>query len=326
MTTIGVDLGGTKLVAGLVGGDGAVLATRLAPTPVGDYDAALEAIVALVAELQGEAGAIGESAAAVGVAAAAFLDPERTEIRQAANLGWRDRPLRRDLEARLALPVTVVNDADAAAWGEHVHGAGKDASSLVLITLGTGVGGGVIVGGRLVSGANGLGGELGHLRVVPNGRPCACGARGCLEQYASGTALCRAARAGARARPTAARRLLALAGGDAAAIDGLHIVAAARDRDAVAVAALDDIARWLGLAVAHVIAFLDPAVVLVGGGLAAAGELLLAPARAACAEHSAMPALRRGVPLRAARLGTDAGMVGAAALARETRAARATAA
>jgi len=313
--TIGLDLGGSKLAAGLVDASGTVLAVGHRPVRGADYDDALDAIVALVGRLQGDSGEAGGGAVGVGVAAAAFLDADRTRIVHAANLGWHDRPLRGDLENRLELPVTLVNDADAAAWGEYVHGAGRGQSSIVLITLGTGVGSGIVIDGQLVCGAHGVGGELGHMPVVVDGRPCVCGGRGCLEQYASATALCRAAQEGARARPNAARRLLGLAG-DVEAVDGRHIVAAARAGDPVALAAFDEVGRWLGVAVAHVVALLDPALVLIGGGLVAAGELILAPASAGYSRHTGMPNLRPTPPLHRARLGANAGVVGAAALAR----------
>jgi len=312
---IGLDLGGSKLAAGLVDAEGTVLALRRWPARGADYDAALDAIVTIIGRLRDDAEELGGHAAAVGIAAAAFLDADRTRIVHAANLGWHDRPLISDLDDRLDLPIRLANDADAAAWGEHLHGAAVAAPSLVLVTVGTGVGSGIVIDGQLVCGAHGLGAELGHMPVVPNGRPCPCGARGCLEQYASATSLRRAAQNGARAHPDAARRLVACAGG-IDAIDGPHIVAAARAGDAVALAAFDEVGHWLGLGIAHVVALLDPAVVLLGGGLVAAGDLILGPATDAYSQHTGIPKLRTSPPLRRARLGAHAGVVGAAALAR----------
>ena len=313
---IGVDVGGTKLAAGLVGADGALLAAHRWPERVRDYDAALDAIAALVARLREQAAAGGDDVVAVGVAAAAFLDADRTHVRHAANLDWHDRGLLADLAARVALPVTLVNDADAAAWGEHVHGAAAGDASVVLITLGTGVGSGIVVDRRLVTGAHGLGGEIGHLPVVPGGRACPCGGRGCLEQYASGPALRRAAIERATADPCAARRLLEAAGGTLEAIDGPAVLAAARDGDPAARAAFGEVGRWAGIAAAHAVALLDPGVVLLGGGLADAGELILAPAQAAYEQHVGIPALHADRRLGLARLGAHAGTIGAAALAR----------
>ena len=313
---IGVDVGGTKLAAGLVDGDGALLAQQRWPERVHDYEAVLDAIATLVARLREQAASRGAEVGAVGVAVAAFLDAERTRVRHAANLGWHDHGLRADLAARLALPVTLVNDADAAAWGEHAHGAAAALAGVVLITLGTGVGGGVVVDRRIVAGAHGLGGEIGHLPVVPDGRACPCGGRGCLEQYASGPALRRAAIERAAADPSAARRLLEAAGGEPEAIDGPAVLAAARAGDPVALGAFEDVGRWAGIAAAYVVALLDPDVVLLGGGLADAGELLLAPAQAAYEQHVGIPALHGGRRLGLASLGPDAGIVGAAALAR----------
>ena len=313
--TIGLDLGGSKLAAGLVDAAGTVLAVRHWPARGADYDEALDAIVTLVRRLQDDAAQVGGRAAGVGVGAAAFLDADRTRIVHGANLGWHDRPLSGDLDDRLELPITLVNDAGAAAWGEYVHGAGQGQSSIVLVTLGTGVGSGIVIDGQVVCGAHGLGGELGHMPVVVDGRPCVCGGRGCLEQYASATALRRAAQKGARARPNAARRLLGLAG-DVEAVDGRHIVAAARTGDPVALAAFDEVGRWLGVGIAHIVALLDPAIVLIGGGLVAAEELILAPARAGYSRHTGIPKLHPSPPLQLARLGANAGVIGAAALAR----------
>lgn len=313
---IGVDLGGTKLVAGLVDADGACLAQERWPRRIGGYDEALDAIAQLVGGLQRDAAADGGGVAALGVAVAAFLDTERAQVRHAANLDWRERPLRADLAARVGLPVTLANDADAAAWGEHVHGAGAGRPGLLLLTVGTGLGTGLVLDGRLVTGAHGLAPELGHAPVAPGGRDCPCGARGCLEPYASGTALRRAAQEAARADPAAARRLLAHAGGTVEAIDGPAVLAAAREGDAAALAAFAEVGHWLGIGVAHAVALLDPALVLIGGGLADAGKLLLAPARAACAAHVGMPGLRGAIAIEPARLGALAGVVGAAALSR----------
>ena len=193
--TIGVDLGGTKLVAAIVDADGRVSSLRRWPGRVSGYDDALGAITALAGELRQDAEAAGDTVVAVGVAIAAFLTADRDRVRDATNLtGWRDRPLRADLSERLGLPVVIENDADAAVWGEYVHGAARGEPCVVMATVGTGIGGGIVVGGALVRGGFGLAGEFGHLVVVPDGRPCGCGTRGCLEAYASGTALTRSVR------------------------------------------------------------------------------------------------------------------------------------
>jgi glucokinase len=315
--TIGIDLGGTKLVAALVDADGRVSSLRRWPGRVSAYDEALDAIAELAGQLQSEAEHRGEEVVAAGVAIAAFLTADRARVRDATNLvGWRDRPFRDDLRERLRLPVVIENDADAAVWGECVHGAGRGQRCVVMATVGTGIGGGIVVEGALVRGGFGLAGEFGHLVVVPDGRLCGCGSRGCLEAYASGTALTRSVRAAAAAEPDGARRLLDRAGGDLERIDGPTITALALEGDPMAVRHLAALGEWLGRGLAQVAAVLDPNVLVIGGGLAeAAGELIAGPARR---EYAAGVSIRDTRPVGAlhlARLGNTAGIVGAGALA-----------
>ena len=200
--TIGVDLGGTKLVAAVVHGGGRVSSLRRWPRRVAGYEEALDAIADQVASLRREAEERGETVVAVGVAIAAFLTARRDRVRGATYLtGWDDRPFPADLRTRVGVPVIMENDADAAAWGEFVLGAGRGEQSVVMTTVGTGIGGGIVVDGHLLRGGFGLAGELGHIVVAPGGRPCGCGSRGCLEAYASGTALTRSVRAAAASDP-----------------------------------------------------------------------------------------------------------------------------
>jgi glucokinase len=187
---------------------------------------------------------------------------------------------------------------------------------MMLLTVGTGLGGGIVLNGELVRGAFGIGGELGHVRMVPDGRPCGCGQRGCWEQYASGTALLRAARALAVEDPTAARALLSAAGGDAAALSGNMVTEAALAGDPASVSLFAELGRWLGEGIASMANVMDPAVVVIGGGVADAGDLLLAPARDAFATLLSGGENRPHLEIRAARLGNDAGIIGAADLAR----------
>jgi glucokinase len=320
---VGVDLGGTKLTGALVDADGTLEGLTRWPRPVREYGETIDALSAIVDGLRARAAELGRPVTALGMAVAAWLDAERSGVLQAANLGWRDRPLRADVSRRVGLPVVLVNDGDAAAWGEYRFGAGAEARSLLLVTIGTGVGGGVVIDGRPLTGGSGLGGELGHLAVQADGLPCACGARGCLEMYASATALVRRARECARAEPGAAELLLRLAGGDADRIDGPVVVTAARGGDRVATEALEQIGRWLGRGLAQATAVVDPTLILVGGGLAAAGELLLAPARSAYADALPAQSVRREAPIRLAALGAAAGLVGVAERARASLAAAA---
>jgi glucokinase len=313
---VGVDLGATKLAAGLVDSTGRVLALTRWPHQLRAYDDALDAVAALVHGLHGQAAEWGRHVAAAGVAAAALFDADREVLVHAPILDWHDRPLRADLAARLRLPVVAENDANAAAWGEYRHGAGAGERCLLMVTLGTGVGGGVVIDDRLLSGGFGLAAELGHVKVGAEGRSCPCGARDCLEQYASGTALRRAARTAAARDPSAAPRLLAHAGGDLERIDGPLITAAARAGDPLARRVVGDVGTWLGRGLAQMAAVLDPSLVLVGGGLAVADELILEPARRAYAALVGFHGVRPPAPLRAAALGNTAGVVGVAALAR----------
>jgi glucokinase len=315
---IGVDVGGTKVVAGLVDAHGAVVAQRRDEhARPGDYAAVLDRITAFIDELVDEADARGQAVCeGVGVAIAAFLTADRTRIREAVNLGWPETSSADDLRARLGRAVVIENDADAAAWGEYRFGAGAGAACMVMVTLGTGVGGGLVTAGRLHRGGTGLAMEIGHLQVEPAGRPCPCGAHGCLEQYASGTALGRAGREGAARDPDGAAVLARLAVQEGSAITGALVARAAAAGDPVALAACEEVGRWLGLGLAQVAAVVDPSVVVVGGGAGTAHPVLLEAAREAFGANVGVPRVRPEVAFRVARLGNAAGLVGAADRAR----------
>jgi glucokinase len=308
---VGIDVGGTKIAGGVVDDQGTILATALRVSPATDTHAIESSIEELVDELRGN-----HEITAVGVGAAGFVDSKRSTVMFAPNLAWRDEPLRRDLEKRLGLPVVVENDANAAAWGEFTFGAGADVADTLLVTVGTGVGGGIVLNGELHRGAFGVAAEIGHMRVVPDGILCGCGNRGCWEKYASGTALVREARDQARQGSLIARTLLDRAGGDVEAITGPLITEAARDGDDFARETLAVLGRWLGEGIASLTAVLDPAVVVIGGGVSEAGDLLLDPVRAHFEANLTGRHYRPELEIRGALLGNTAGMIGAADLAR----------
>ena len=308
---IGIDIGGTKIAAGVVDEDGQVLDRRVADTPSTDPAAVLAAIGDIVEDLRRE-----HRVRAIGIGAAGFVDATGSTVLFAPHLAWRNEPLRDATARRTGLPVLVENDANASGWAEWRFGAAQNESDVVLVTLGTGIGGALVIDGRPYRGRYGMAGEFGHMQVVPDGLPCECGNRGCWEQYASGRVLTRLGRASAEAGTELGRRLLDAAGGVADRIQGLHVTAAARDGDQEAVAWLAEVGDWLGVGVANLAAALDPGVVVVGGGVSDAGELLLGPARTAFSRSLTGHGFRTEARIVAAHLGVDAGLIGAADMAR----------
>ncbi|HUR14378.1 MAG TPA: ROK family glucokinase [Mycobacteriales bacterium] len=311
---IGVDVGGTKVAAGVVDEQGRILAHLRRPTPSRSPDDVETTIAELVKELRGE-----HDVVAVGIGAAGFIDSDRAKVYFAPNLAWRDEPLRDDVQALIDLPVVVENDANAAAWAEHRFGAGKGEQDLVCITVGTGIGGGIVLGGSLYRGRFGIGAEFGHMQLVPDGRRCGCGQNGCWEQYCSGRALLREAREVADVRPGLGARLLDLGDGTPESITAPAVTTAAREGDPAALECVRIIGEALGQGLADLAAILDPGAFVIGGGVAEAGDLLLEPARRTFAERLTGGPHRPHAPLLAAELGNDAGLVGAADLARAER-------
>ena len=306
-----MDIGGTKIAAGVVDGDGQVLTEALCDTPSDDVDRTVEAIAEVVAELR----VSHPDVTAVGVGAAGFVDEAGATVLFAPNLAWRNEPLKARLTSRLDLPVLVDNDANTGAWAESRFGAGRGARNVVMVAVGTGIGGGIVLEGRLFRGSFGLAAEFGHQRVIPNGRRCGCGNRGCWEQYCSGKALEREARDLASGAPLAAARILELAGGSIADVRGRHVTQAAQEGDPGAIECLTEVGEWLGQGLADLAAHLDPDVFVIGGGVASAGELLTAPARAVYANNVTGRGHRHLADVRLAALGNRAGFVGAADLA-----------
>jgi len=308
--TIGLDIGGTKISGGVIGSDGTILAKGRRDTPALDPAAIIHEAASLTRELSA-----GYPIDAVGVACAAFIDRAGSTVYFSPNLAWRDEPLQQRLQEALALPVIIENDANAAAWGEFRFGAAVEAGNMVMVTVGTGIGGGIVVDGVLMHGAFGVAAELGHMRVVPGGVRCGCGNRGCWEMYASGTALVREARDLVISGSPLAARLVELCGGDPAALSGPDVTRAAVEGDPAAVELLGDLGVWIGEGVASVAAILDPELIVLGGGVSEAGSLLIDPALAAFRRQLTGRGHRPEAGFTLAELGNDAGMIGAADLA-----------
>lgn len=317
MHAIGIDIGGTKIAGALVDDEGGIVRTERRPTPAGDPDAILDVVTDLVRALGG-----GEPVAAVGVAAAGFIDAAQSVVYYAPNINWRSEPFRDRLAERLpGLDITIDNDANAAGWAEYRFGAGRGSTDMTMLTIGTGVGGAIVAGGRLLRGGFGAAAEIGHLRVVPHGHPCGCGAKGCIEQYGSGRALLRFAGEIADAGGIGQSLAAARAARDGV-LDGTAVAELLEKRDAGAVAALRELGDWLGQACASIGAILDPQVFVFGGGVAVAGDLLLDPVREAYLAHLPARGFHPEPVFTVAELSNDAGVVGAADLARLHAAAR----
>jgi glucokinase len=307
---IGIDIGGTKIAGGLVSEDGTIVRQERRPTPAGDGEAIIDAVVEIVQSLRAD----GEIAG-VGVAAPGFIDAAQSTVYYTPNIPWRSEPLRADLAAQLpGLDITIDNDANAAGWAEYRFGAGRGRRDMTLLTVGTGVGGAIVTEGRLFRGGFGAGAEIGHMRVVPGGLPCGCGQRGCIEQYGSGRALLRYANEIADQRGIG--QALAAARAEHGELDGHHVYELIVAQDPGALFALRELGGWLGQAAASLSAVLDPELFVFGGGVAAAGDLLLEPIREAYLAHLPARGFHPEPDFATAELVNDAGIVGAADLAR----------
>jgi glucokinase len=310
--TIGIDVGGTKVLGGVVDESGKVLTTARKDTPRQGGSALTQTIADVAKELLQQ-----HSVASVGVSAAGFVSSDRKTMLATPNIAdWNGVDLDHQLTALIGLPVVIENDANAAAWGEAKFGAGKNQDHMMMLTVGTGIGGGIVVNGALYRGAFGIAAEFGHMRVVPDGHICGCGARGCFEQYASGNALLRHAREAINASPEVARNLLSRGDGTVAGLTGQAITEAARDGDPVALAAFNTTGQWLGAGIASLAVLLDPACVVIGGGVIDAGEILLKPTRESLERNMPFAGKHPDPQIIAAQLGNEAGLVGVADLAR----------
>lgn len=284
---IGIDIGGTKCAVSIAGTDGTILDRRSEPTRGADRspDEVLECLAAHARDLMARATAARSDMIGAGVSCGGPLDTKSGVIFAPPNLPkWKAVPVKAVFEKALAIPVRVENDANATAAAEWKFGAGMGAQNLVFMTMGTGIGGGIIVDGALVHGTNDLAGELGHQTIVMNGPLCGCGKRGCLEALASGPSIARLARESMRYGRQ--KRVIELAGGRAEAITAAHVIDAAKEGDRFALAILNEAGTYMGVGIANIIQILNPEIVILGTIAVHAGDLIMDPIRAAVREYS----------------------------------------
>ena len=308
--SIGIDIGGTKISAGVVDEDGHVVARVRRETPTSRATDVLDAIAAVTEEFVRD-----HHIRSIGIGAAGFVDASQSTVVFSPHLAWRHEPLRDAAARRTGLPVLVDNDANCAGWAEYRFGAAQNQSDLVLITLGTGIGGAIVLDGQPYRGQFGIAGEFGHMQVVPGGLDCECGNSGCWEQYASGRVLMRRAIAEADAGSALGQQFLEMAG-HRDRIGGWQVTEAANAGNEECREWIAEVGDWLGVGIANLAAALDPGIFVIGGGVSDAGELLIAPARAAFARTLTGRGYRNEARITRAHLGADAGMIGAADMAR----------
>jgi glucokinase len=306
--TIGVDLGGTKMLVGALDGTDVRWESREASTGQSEDE-----LVELLVREVGEAREARPGAIAVGLGIPATIDHDRGVAVAAVNLPLADLPIRDLVSERVGLPVFVDNDANVAALAEYLYGAAKGKPNMVMITVGTGIGGGLVLDGEVYRGATGAGAELGHMVIQADGPPCQgnCPNHGCVESLASGTALGREGLAAAESSPDSALGRLLAAG---EAVDGTAVTKAAIGGDETAIGVFELIGSRLGVACSSFANIFQPDAIVVGGGVIAAGDLLLEPARRELRSRALNP--MNATPILEATLGNDAGMIGAAAMAR----------
>jgi len=316
LPVLAVDLGGTKILTALVSNSGEIIARRhcltLAdegPTPV------IERLLSAIDSILRLESLKPSNLDSISIAAAGAVDLEKGLVTLSPNLpGWHDVPLGEVVRERCGVRVFLVNDASAAALGEHRFGSGKGVKNLVFLTIGTGIGGGIIINGELYQGISGSAGEIGHMTIDLNGLHCACGNTGCLETLASGTAIAREAKR--RINQGENSSLVDIAAGKMDKITAEKVGVAARDGDALSLDVIAEAGACLGAGLVNLVNIFNPEMIVIGGGVAKLGELLLEPARQVVKER-AFPVSARAVRVVAARLGEEAGIYGAAVFARE---------
>lgn len=306
MYRIGIDLGGTHIGAGLVE-NGVLKAKKYVDTPSDrEFHATVKAMAEAIYALLAENGVELSQCEAIGIGSPGVADEKTGNIVYSANFDWHDMPLRRELYSLVPLPIAIANDADAAGWAEYAAGAGKGSQSCVTITLGTGVGGGIVLNGKLFSGGMAGGGELGHVTLVAEGRVCGCGKKGCAEAYTSATAIIKRAQELLGSYPDSSLAKLE-------SINAKAVVDAARQGDQLGCFVFEEYVNYLAHLLASIINLLAPQVIALGGGVAGAGDFLLEPLRRRVDELVLNKALPRA-KITLATMGSDAGIVGAAML------------
>jgi glucokinase len=313
LLSLGIDIGGTKILGAAVSESGEVVFEKRVPSPAQEPDLMVETVARLIEDLIAE---VGEPEA-IGVAAAGFIDVTQSVVLYAPNLKWRNEPLRQRIEKRISRKLIIENDANAAGWAEFKFGAARKYDSMVMLTLGTGVGGAIVDGGHLMRGGFGIAGELGHITVVSDGHLCGCGRRGCIEQYASGTALIRQANLLADSDKPEGEMLRSLKR-EKGVISGHEAFEAVMADDSGTLQLVQDSAMYLAKAMASLVAVLDPEVFVIGGGLSELGEKLLGPVREHFAKEIPAAGFRPLAEVIPATFSNQAGVIGAAQLARET--------
>jgi len=309
--TIGIDIGGTKVLGGVVDASGKIIESARRVTPAAGGKELIATIVELIKELS-----VKHEIAGIGICVAALISADQGTIVGAPNIAnLSELNFVAEIKKVFDLPVIAENDANAAMWAEYKFGSAKGFNPVMFFIIGTGMGGGLVIDGKLFRGANGIGAEFGHMIVQPKGILCGCGAHGCIEQYASGSALMRYAKDAITADPIAGKALLDAAGG-INNLTGEILTEAAKNGDQLAISAFNKQADWLGSACASYTLLLDPQAIVVGGGVVQAGELFLAPVRAAMEKYMPFAGTHLLPKVIAAKFGNDAGVIGAADLVR----------
>lgn len=311
---IGVDLGGTNIAAGLVTKEGEIVCKDSIPTRSGRMAAEIAADMAGLAKgVIAKGGLTAAQITAIGMGVPGTANRQTGRVEFANNLGFYDEPLLELIgEYFPDIPVTFDNDANAAAWGEYIAGSGKGCRSMLAVTLGTGIGGGIILDGKLFEGVNYAAGEFGHFVIDRNGIPCNCGRRGCYENYASATALVRQTREAMEKAPDSL--LWDLCGGKSEAVEGKTLFEGVRKGDDIAAQVLDQYVRYLGIGLIDLVNIFQPELICIGGGISKAGDLLLAPLQDLLDREDYARSARNRTRLVIASLGNDAGLIGAALL------------